>query len=127
MLCLDRARACGSLDLAEVWFPGSPVGFGDPVCPVVPVPERGQEVQLRRLRTAVEGCDLHQNVFWTGFCVLHEDVEIAVIVEYPSVEELVLHLVPGALFARLYEIAVRKSGLRVVVEVLHVRVRRYAV
>src|SRR5512147_1735943 len=100
MLYLDRARASGSLDLAEVWFPGSPVGFGDPVCPVVPEPERGQKVQLRRLRPAVEGRDLHQDVFWAIFGVLHEDIEIAVIVEYSGIEEFVLHLVPGATTVR---------------------------
>ena len=127
MRCLDRARARGCLDLAEVRFPGSPVGFGDPRCPVVPEPERRQEVQLRSLRPAVVGRDLDEDVLGAALGVLHEDVEVPVVIEDAGVEELILHLVPGAPTVCLYQISIGKGRLGVLVEILHVRVGRRAV
>ena len=63
----------------------------------------------------------------TGLGVLHEDVEVAVVIEDAGVEELILHLVPGAPAVRLHQVGVGKGRLRVLVEVLHVRVGRRAV
>ena len=62
-----------------------------------------------------------------GLGVLDEDVEVAVVVEDAGVEQLVLHLVAGAPAVRLHQIGVGIGRLRVLVEVLHVRVRRRAV
>ena len=59
--------------------------------------------------------------------VLHEDVEIAVVLEHAGVEELVLHVVTAPPPIRLHQVGVRIRRLRVLVEVLHVRVRRRAI
>ena len=127
MRCRDRARARRCLDLLEVRFLGCPVGFGNPRRPVIPEPECRQEMQLGRVRSPVGCRDPHQDVFRTGFGVLHEDVEIAVAVEHARVEELILHLVPGAPLVGVHQVGVRKGRLGVFVEVLHVRMGRRAV
>ena len=127
MRCRNRARACRCLDLPEVWFLGSPVGFGDPRRPVIPEPERRQEMQFCRLRSPVDCSDLHQDVFRTGLGILNKDIEIAVVIEDAGVEELILHLVPGALSVCLHKIVVGIGGLRILVEILHVGVGRRAV
>ena len=122
-----RAHACRRLDLPEVGFPGGPVGFGNPRRPVVPEPQRRQEMQFGRVRSPVDRRDLHQDVFRTGLGVLHEDVEVPVVVEDAGVEQLVLDLVPGTPAVRLHQVGVGKRRLRILVEILHVRVRRRAV
>ena len=127
MRCRDRARARRGLDLLEVRFLGRPVGFGDPRRPVVAEPQRRQQMQFGRFRPTVDGRDLHQDVFRTGLGVLHEDVEVAVVLEDAGVEEFILHLVPGAPAVRLHQIGVGIGRLRVLVEILHVRVGRRAV
>ena len=124
MRCRDRARARRCLDLLEVRLLGCPVGFGNPGCPVIPEPECRQEMQFGCVRSPVGRRDPHQDVFRTGFGVLHEDVEIAVGLEDARVEELILHLVPGAPLVGVHQVGVRKGRLGVFVEVLHVGVGR---
>ncbi len=94
MRCRNRARARRCLDLLEVRFLGCPVGFGNPRRPVIPEPECRQEMQFGRVGSPVDYRDPHQDVFRAGLGVLHEDVEVAVAVEHPRVEELILHLFP---------------------------------
>ena len=122
-----RSYPAGALDLLEDRLRGGPVRFGNPRRPVVPEPQRRQEMQLGRVRSPVDRRDLHQDVFRAGLGVLHEDVEVAVVVEDAGVEELVLHLVPRPPAVGLDQIGVGKGRLRVLVEVLHVRVGRRAV
>jgi hypothetical protein len=40
--------------------------------------------------------DLHEHILGGSLRVLHEDVEVAVVVEYPRIEELVFRLVLAA-------------------------------
>ena len=127
MRCRDRTRARRRLDLLEVRFLGGSVRFGDPRRPVVAEPQRRQQMQFGRFRSPVGRRDLHQDVFRTGFGVLHEDVEVAVVIEDAGVEEFILHLVAVAPAVRLHQVGVGKGRLRVLVEVLHVRVGRRAV
>jgi len=61
-----------------------------------------------------------------GLGVLHEDVEIAVVVEDACVEQLVFGVVDAAPTV-LDQLPVGVLPLRVLVEVLHVRVRRRVV
>ena len=68
--------------------------------------------------------DLHQDILRGRLRVLHEDVEVAVAVEYPGIDELVLQVIPVALPVRLYKVVVRECGLRILVEILHVGMRR---
>ena len=95
--------------------------------PLVAEPERRQDVQLGRLRAAVVDADLDQEVLGRLLGVLDEDVEVAILVEHAGVEQFVLELVPAPAAAGLDEVAVGEGRLRVLVEVLHVRVRRRAV
>ena len=71
--------------------------------------------------------DPHEEVVGAALGVLHEDVEVAVAFEDAGVEELVLHLLPRPLPVRPDQVVVGEGGLRVLVEVLHVRVGRGAV
>src|SRR5262249_13377650 len=59
--------------------------------------------------------------------VLDEYVEVTHSLEHAGVEQFILELMPPAPPARLHEVAVGIRPLRVLVEVLHVRVRRRAV
>ena len=127
MRCRDRARARRRLDLLQVRFHGGSADLGDPRRPVVAEPERRQEVQFRRVRSPVGRGDPDQDVFRPGFGILDEDVEVSVVVEDAGVEEFILHLVPGATTVRLHQVGVGEGRLRVLVEVLHVRVGRRAV
>ncbi|OPY90220.1 MAG: hypothetical protein A4E73_02606 [Syntrophaceae bacterium PtaU1.Bin231] len=114
----------GGKDLPEPRLFGRPVGFGDPCRPVIPEPERRQQMQLGRLRSPVVRRDSDEDVFRGGLGVFHEDVEVAVAVEDAGVEELVLHLVPGTPLVGVHQVGVREGRLWVFVEVLHVRMGR---
>ena len=123
----DRARACRGLDLHEVGFLGRSVRFGNPRRPVIPKPERRQEVQFGRLRSPVGRRDPHQDVFRTGLGVLHEDVEVAVVIEDAGIEQLVLHLLAITPPVRLHQVGVGKGRLGIFVEVFHIGMGRCAV
>ena len=84
-------------------------------------------MQVGRVRSPVDRRDAHEDVFGRRLRVLHEHVEIAVVIEHAGVEELVLHVVPGAPAVRLHQVGVRIRRLGVLVEVLHVRVRWRAI
>ena len=84
-------------------------------------------MQFCRLRSAVGCGDPHQDVFRTVFGIFHKDVEVAVVVEDAGVEQFILHVVPGTAAVRLHQIGVGIGRLRVLVEILHVGVRRRAV
>ena len=92
--------------------------------PRVAEPERRQHVQRRRLRTPVGDGDLDQDVFGRGLRVLHEHVEVAVVVEDAGIEQLVLEVGPAAPLVGRDDVVVGIGRLRVLVEILHVRVRR---
>ena len=120
----DRPRARRSLDLRERWLLGR---SGNPRRPVVAEPQGRQHVQLGRRRPPVDRGDLHQDVLRATLGVLHEDVEVAVVLEDARVEQLVLHLVAGAPPVRLHQVGVGIGRLGILVEVLHVGVGRRAV
>jgi hypothetical protein len=84
-------------------------------------------VQIGRLRPTVLRRNPHEDVFGAPFGVLHEDVEVPVLVEDARVEQLVLHFLAGTAAIGLDQVTVRIGRLRVLVEILHVRVRRRAV
>src|SRR5262249_42106133 len=95
--------------------------------PIVAEPQGREEVERGRLGAAVVSTDADEDVLRRRLGVLHEDVEVAVLVEHAGVEQLVLKFGPAAPAAGLDEGAVGEGGLGVLVEVLHVRVRRRAV
>ena len=95
--------------------------------PLVAEPQRRQHVQLGRFRAAVVDGDLDQDVLGRLLGILDEHVEVAVLVEHARIEQLVLELVPAPAAAGLDQIGVGIGRLRILVEVLHVRVGRRAV
>ena len=123
----DRGGAGRPLDLLQVRLFGRPVRRGNPPRPVVAEPQRRQEVQVGRVRSAVGRGDLHQDVVGRALGVLDEHVEVPVVVEDAGIEQLVLHVVARALAVRPYKVAVGIGRLRVLVEILHVRVGRRAI
>ena len=71
-------------------------------------------------RSPIDRGDAHEDVFGRRLRVLHEHVEIPVVIEHAGVEELVLHVVAGAPAVRLHQLGVRIGCLGILVEVLHV-------
>ena len=72
--------------------------LGDVVAPRpgVAKPQRREQVERRRVWAAVVGGDQHQDVVGGRLGVLHDHVEVAVVVEDPGVEQLVLHVLLAA-------------------------------
>ncbi len=110
--------ADGPIRLAQVWLrrPGFPR-------PGVAKPERREQLEPGGFRPAVVDGDPDQDVVRTFFGVLEEDVEVPVVVEDAGVDQLVLELLPRPALVRFHQVPVRELPLRVLVEVLHVRVR----
>ncbi len=95
--------------------------------PRVAIPERGQQVQYGRLGAAVDRRDADQHVLVRRLGVFDEDVEVAVGGEHAGVEQLELRLIAAAAVVLLDELRVRVCRLRILVEELHVGVRRSVV
>ena len=92
--------------------------------PGVAEPHRGQHVQRCAVRAAVRHRDRDAHVVGRAFGVRELDVEVAVLVEDPGVDQLVLRVTNAAPAVLRDEIAVRVRALRVLVQPLHPRVRR---
>ena len=95
--------------------------------PGVAEPDRGQQVEGRRVRSPIVHRDADQDVLGRGLGVLHDHVEVAVLVEHAGVEQLVLHLVPPPIPVGPHQVVVRVRLVGILVEVLHVRVGRRGV
>ncbi len=95
--------------------------------PDVAGPELRQHVQRRGLGRAVVDRHLHQNVVDIGLGIFDYDIEIAVVVEHPGVDQLELGLVPAAPSVLLDQPGVREGCLRILVEHAHVGMGRGAV
>ncbi len=95
-----------------------------PPRPCVAEPHGGQQVDGRRLRAAVLDRDLDEDVLRAGLRILDEDVEVAALGKDARVEQLVLGLLDRAPAVLLDQLPVRVFRVRVLVQVLHVRVRR---
>ena len=98
-----------------------------PPGPRVAEPQGRQDVERCGVGSAVVRSDPDRQVLRIGLGVLDEDVEVAIAIEYPGVEQLVLRTLSGAALVVLDELAIRKRGLRVLVEQAHVRVGRRVV
>ena len=77
----------------------------------------------RRYATTVAHRDANQHVVGCRLGVFDEHVEVAIVVEHPGVEQFVLRLVFAAAAIGLDQVAVREGRLRILVQILHVRVR----
>jgi hypothetical protein len=94
------------------------------VAPGVAEPERRQHVQHRGFRPAIAHGDLHQDVFGSCLGVLDEHVEVAIPGEDPGVQQLVFELVAPPRPVGAHQVVVGIGALRVLVQVLEIRVRR---
>ena len=92
--------------------------------PGVAKEERGKKVDLGRLRSPIGDGEADRDVVGRELGVLHADVEVAVAGKHPGVEQLVLRLVPRAVPVGPDQVVVGKRRLRVLVQILHVRVGR---
>ena len=95
-----------------------------PPRPGVAEPQRRKDVQPRRFGAPVVHGHTDEDLLRLVLRVLDEHVEVPVVVEDPGVDELVLELLPRAPAVRVQQVTVRVLALRVLVEVLHVRVGR---
>ena len=95
--------------------------------PGVAEPERRQDTKPGRFRPAIVHGDADEDVFRALLRVLHEHVEIPVVVEDAGIEQLVLELFPRSSPVGLDQVPVGILPLRVLVEILHVRVGGRAV
>src|SRR4030095_12364075 len=73
--------------------------------------------------TTIAHGDLDQDVFSGSFRVFHENVEVAILVKYSGIEQLVLEVRAASLAVRFNQLLIRVGFLRIFVEVLHVGMR----
>jgi hypothetical protein len=73
---------------------------------------------------AVRDGDLDEQIFRRGFRVLDEHVEVTTAAEHAGVQELVFEIRARLLRVRVDEVRVGIGGLRILVQIFHVRVRR---
>src|SRR5207249_689950 len=89
---------------------------GAPPRPGVAEPERRQNVERRRVRTAVGDRHADQNIVGRGLRVLDGDVEITTVVEDARVDQLELRVPLPAAPALLDQPRIRVLALRILVE-----------
>src|SRR5687767_14725098 len=80
-----------------------------------------------RFRPTVMNRDANEYIFRAFLRVLDKNIKIPVIVKYTRIQQLVFKLFPRAPPVGLDQVQIGILTLRVLVEVLHVRVRRRAV
>ena len=95
--------------------------------PGVAEPQCRQDPQPGRFRPAIVHGDPDEDVFRAFLGVFDKHVKVAVVVKYAGVEQLVLELFPRSSPVGFDQVPVGILPLRVLVEVLHVGVRRRAV
>src|SRR6516165_4126206 len=76
-----------------------------------------------RFGSAVVHRNPNEQILRSGFGILDEHIEVAVVLEHAGVKQLILELVARPASTRFHKIAIREFALRVLVEVLHVGVR----
>ena len=82
-------------------------------------------MERRVCGATIERFDPHADVFRPGLGIFDEHIEVAIIVEHTRVQQLELrHLATGPRAVLLDQSAIRKLRLRILVQILHVRVRR---
>ena len=91
--------------------------------PGIPEPQGWEYTQPGWLGAAVVDRDLDQDVFRLAFCILHENVEVAIIVKNTGIEQLILKLRLRTALIRFHQVPVRVLPLRVLLEIFHVRMR----
>src|SRR5215469_2366735 len=121
MLCMNcRRNRCGSL--SHGWLDSARHPR-----PGVAIPQCRKQPQAGILPTAIVDTDANEDIFGPSFGVLDENIEVAIAIEDTGIDEFVFSFASGALLVRNDDVLVGKALLRVLVQVLHVRVRGRAV
>src|SRR4051812_36945513 len=84
-------------------------------------------MNFSRLGTPVVHGDLDQQFFGICLGVFDENIEIPIVIEYTSIQQLILEVVPGTLAIRFHEITIWKLPLGILVQILHIGMGRRAV
>src|SRR5262245_19214989 len=84
-------------------------------------------MQMCRFGTTIPRGDSNQNVFAGCLGILDKNVEIAALVEDPRIHELKFRIEPRASPVLINQPLIRKFGLRILVQGLHVGMRRRVV
>ena len=84
-------------------------------------------MQCGRFRTVICNTDLNKQVFRRLLRVFHKDIKVAIFIEDPGVQQFILHIATVAALVRLDQIDVGKGTLRILVQILHVGMRRRAI
>ena len=92
--------------------------------PGVAKPQRRQEMEPAPLLSAIYDRERNQDVAWGRLRVFHEDVVIGIVGEDAGVEQFVFRVGLRAARAFCDEVCVRIGPLRILVEGLHIAVRR---
>ena len=98
-----------------------------PPGPQVAEPERRQDVEFGRVGPAIVGRELDEDVLRRFLGILDEHVEVAVLVEDTGIEQLILELAFPPPPIRFQQVGIGECRLGILIQVLHVRVRRRAI
>src|SRR5438477_3969987 len=92
--------------------------------PGIAKPQRREQLQRSGFRAAVANCDADEYIFVAALCVLRENIEVAVFMEHPGVEEFEFRLAASATPIFVYQCRVWEFRLRILVKHPHVAVGR---
>ena len=95
--------------------------------PQVAKPERRQDMKSGRLGAAIVDRELDEDVLGRFLRILDEHVEVAVLVEDPGIDQLILELASAPAPVPFHEVGIRERRLGILVQILHIRVRRRAI
>ena len=84
-------------------------------------------MKRRSFGPAIERLDPDADVFGRGLRIFDEDIEVPIVIKHSGVEQFVFQATSRAPSILLNQIPIRKLALRILVEVLHVAVRRSVV
>ena len=84
-------------------------------------------MDFRRFRPAIVDADLDQDVLGRLLGVFHEHVEVTVLVEDAGIEQFILEFLAASAAIGLDQLVIRIGGLRILVEIFQIGVRRSAV
>ena len=84
-------------------------------------------MKLSVFGTAVERLNLDTDIFRIGLGVFDEDIEIPIVIEYPSIDQLILRTGASTQLILLHQFRIWEFPLRILVQHPHVAVSRSVV
>src|ERR1700736_2015649 len=104
------------------WFQRRFFRFVTPA-PCIPEPKLRQHMDRSGLRSAIDCCDLHEDVLRIRFRILDEQIEVTVLAKNAGVDQFELRVLLGSPPVLLNKLGVRKRVLRIFIESLQIRMR----